>query len=347
MKKKALLLAGLGDFALGACVQNQPATNENIADLKAALKKEEAKSDLGYHISGNVSLSNKVGEHAISEINLKNLDANLSFVGFPTAENNSVRGTDLQAYASFKYTEFSMKAADIDTYDELLYVSTTNGERHDAKFYLDDGDAYLDLSNIGIDSMRVEGEDEPVSNQKMRFAGVLADTLIQVNAASSVFDSVPMMMGMSEAEFDNYVLKTALEFRKSGDATEAIANIDAAKLRSIYVSQGLADYYANTLPDIPEEQQNDALVAAKNTLEQGFNAMIPSFDLNLSIKHNTRGLTAISLDTNGKIVLEEEEELAQTIEFDIDLDFKVQEASIPSDFDTSGYTDYEFDFETK
>ena len=191
------------------------------------------------------------GEHAISEINLKNLDANLSFVGFPTAENNSVRGTDLQAYASFKYTEFSMKAADIDTYDELLYVSTTNGERHDAKFYLDNGDAYLDLSNIGIDSMRVEGEDEPVSNQKMRFAGVLADTLIQVNAASSVFDSVPMMMGMSEAEFDNYVLKTALEFKKSGDATEAIANIDAAKLRSIYVSQGLADYYANTLPDIP------------------------------------------------------------------------------------------------
>jgi hypothetical protein len=347
MKKKALLLAGLGVFALGACVQNQPATNENIADLKAALKKEEAKSDLGYHIGGNVSLSNKVGEHAISEINLKNLDANLSFVGFPTAENNSVRGTDLQAYASFKYTEFSMKAADIDTYDELLYVSTTNGERHDAKFYLDNGDAYLDLSNIGIDSMRVEGENEPVSNPKMRFAGVLADTLIQVNAASSVFDSVPMMMGMSEAEFDNYVLKTALEFRKSGDATEAIANIDAAKLRSIYVSQGLADYYANTLPDIPEEQQNDALVAAKNTLEQGFNAMIPSFDLNLSIKYNTRGLTAISLDTNGKIVLEEEEELAQTIEFDIDLDFKVQEASIPSDFDTSGYTDYEFDFETK
>ena len=341
MKKKALLLTALGVFALGACVQTQPATNENIADFKAALKKEEAKSDLGYHISGNVAFSDKVGEHTVTELNLKNFDADLSFVGFPTAENNNVRGSELKAYASFKYTEFNLKVLERGTYEEAFYIGTVNGERHDAKFYLSDGDAYLDLSNIGISSYREEGETIAVSNPKMRFAGLLTDTSFQVNAAGSIFDAVPALMGMTEAEFDTYVLKTAFEFRKSGDATEAYAHIDAAKLKSLYVSQSLASYYANVLPTIPEDMQNDALVAEKNSLEQEFNAMVPAFDVTLSVKYNTKGLTNISLDASGKLVYEEEEQDPETLDFDIDLAFKVQDANIPANFDTTGYTDYD------
>lgn len=344
MKKKALLLTALGVFALGACVQTQPATNENIADLKAALKKEEAKSDLGYHLSGNMSYATKIGATTAASFELKNLEGDLSFVGYPTAENPSVRGEDLKAYASFKYTEFNLNVLDPDTLDEVMAISTTNAERHSAAIYVANGDAYIDLSNIGIDTLRVEGENENVESGKIRLPGIYEDTHFVVNEGGSILGSLSALMGMSESEMDTYVLKNVFEFKKSGDATEAVASMDAAKLRNVYVSKELAVYYAQVLPTIPEENQNDALVAERNALEQAFNEAIPAFNLNLSIKYNTKGLTAITLSTQGKIVSYLEDLVTPvSVEFDIDLAVKVQNASIPSDFNTSGYTDFDVD----
>ncbi len=344
MKNKALLLAGLGVFALGACVQSQPATNENIADFKEALRKEEAKSEIGYHIGANIDVKTKVGERVTEKLLLKNFEADLSFIGFPTAEEPVVDGEDLQAYASFNYTEFNLMVLNPETYDETFNVSTTNGEKHSAYLYIEDGDIYLDLSAIGVNALRVEGEDQDVSAGKMCFPDALDSVSLETNGAGWTFQNCLSSLDMTEAEFDTYVLKTAFEFRKSGDSTEAHAAINAEKLRSIFVSRELADYYANVLPTIPEENQNDALVAEKNLLEQNFNAMIPSLDLDLSIKYNSKGLTAITLDASGVIKSEETEySPATSVEFDMDLSFKVQSPSIPDNFNTSGYTDYEFD----
>ena len=337
MKNKALLLAGLGVFALGACVQSQPATNENIADFKEALRKEEAKSEIGYHIGANIDVKTKVGERVTEKLLLKNFEADLSFIGFPTAEEPVVDGEDLQAY------EFNLMVLNPETYDETFNVSTTNGEKHSAYLYIEDGDIYLDLSAIGVNALRVEGEDQDVSAGKMCFPDALDSVSLETNGAGWTFQNCLSSLDMTEAEFDTYVLKTAFEFRKSGDSTEAHAAINAEKLRSIFVSRELADYYANVLPTIPEENQNDALVAEKNLLEQNFNAMIPSLDLDLSIDIEIRAMLLAVRGGNVEGLVIGLRIQDHEVEFDMDLSFKVQSPSIPDNFNTSGYTDYEFD----
>ena len=332
MKKTALTLVALGAFALGACAQTEPATNENLAKMKEALAQEAAKTEAGYSLSGNISFSESVldnnVEHKLIEVLVKNLDANLSWK--VPAQVSSAR--DLSAYASMKYTELKVAAYDDETYEKSFELSTRNAEKHDAFAYLTQGNLYLDMSRLGIDSYYLDGETVDLEGGKMLIRDLMGDATLTVPGAEA----------LTGDNADEMIYKKIFTFKKSGEAYEANASVDAAKLKDIYVAQEMADWYLNVRPTIDSALQDDAMVAARNTYQQQFDHMVPEFNLNLTFKYNNSGLTGASIRTNGSFIMELGEDLPETkLAFNVDLSLKVHGAQMPANFDTTGYTELE------
>jgi hypothetical protein len=333
MKKGLLTLAALSVFTIAACSSTEPATNENIADLKAAFKSEEEKSELGYKITGNLLYSVKDGANLLHDFAIKNLDADLSVSGLK-------EGEDLKAYASAKYTELKVVTYDEETHAEDFALKTKNSEKHSATAYLAENNLYVDFSNIGIDSVKVDGKTEALENKKLYFTNV-----VESEASSSMMGMVSLEgLGMSEAEIDEYVYKGLFQFKKSGDSTEAIASFDQKKLKTIFTTKAMADFYAGEMKSLPEANRSDALVAKKNAIEQAFDALIPSLDVDLSFKYNSKGMTNMGLKAKGVFdlsgllnALGAEAEGNLRIDFDFNLNLKVTAASFPSNFNTAGY----------
>ncbi|MBP5091699.1 MAG: hypothetical protein J6328_03990 [Bacilli bacterium] len=329
MKRKALTLAMLGVFALGACAETEPATNESIAKMKEALALEAAKTEAGYTITGSVNYDVKVGSHTLMDFKLKGLDANFAY--------RAGNGNDGKAYASLKYTEFKLNAYNEDTYEKEFGVETRDAGNHAAIAYVDNNNLYLDISALGIDSITVEGEDQPVENGKFLIPGFTSE-------AEDAALPMDITLGMSEDEFDEFVLKRLFTFRKDGEATEAKASCDASTFKDIYLTSDMARWYTEVRPTIDPDFQEEAMVAARNRYSKQFDAIFKTFKVEVGLKYNSKGLVNATLKTNGTIDLSALENgasissEAMIVNWNIDVALRSSKITIPESFDTAGYT---------
>ncbi len=264
---------------LVSCKASQATNSTTTTGLKNAAAAEASKTTVRYALAGDVYFERKYDGKTVmkADVDNINMEANVRNLsgGILKASSNDYKNATIYADGSVGYLDFHSFTGEGK---EFASFSAYNGN---ANAYLNGGNLYCDLSNLDLSKAKWNDLTAANAPSKIKLESVL-DAFSFQGIGFSGFD-------FSSEEIESYILPM-FTFSTSGSAETASIKITQEQISNTYVSISLANWTKNTMPSVPKDMQDTALIAAKNRFQDDIASIVPSFSMELGLTYDSTGL---------------------------------------------------------
>lgn len=329
MKIKRILL--LASATLLASCANSSNTSAGASSLKEAANAEANKTNVRYDISGDASIKGVYDTQTILDGKVTNLDAEINLKnlngGILKAKSSDYRNAEA-------YLDGSVNTIDFKTYDKDsgTLKSSFSALAGNATGYLKSGNLYGDLSKLDIKNALWNGISDSTAPSKVLLENIV-DRFSLEGIGFSGFN-------FTTNEIESYVLKYCT-YATSGNAQTATLSLDAEKIHDIYVAVNIANWITYEKGQVPESEQDRAMVAAKNRYTNEIKSIVPSFKLDIALTYDSTGLYSAGVDFEATIspnAAKADEDKKYVYTYDVDLSLKSRNNTSFPEIDFGSYT---------
>ena len=335
MKLQRILLLASAALLASCANSTQNTSKASVEGLKAAANAEANKTSVRYGISGDVSIKGAYDGQTILDLSMENIDAEANVKnlngGILKAKTSDYNKSEI--YMDGSVGKMNLKSYNYEEYeDEGTVFASFSTFAGNATGYMKGGDLYADLSKLNLTEALWNGQSGKDAPSKVILEKVLSHY---------TFEGIGFTgFSFSQSDIETYVLKYC-EFANSGNAEIATLKLSKEDIHSVYTSVNLAQWVIDVMPTVPEEEQNRALIAAKNRFNSEIASIVPSFDLELVFTYDSTGLYSADIDLEATVSpngAKADEDKKYVYNYDIDASLKSRSNASFPDIDWGSYT---------